>query len=481
MESEQIKKLRTHVVGQPFFKMLLEIAQDAGAEVFLVGGLVRDRLLGRETQDCDLTLSQKALGVARTFAERTGGTFILLREEGETARVVIDGRSFDFCKFRGPDLEADLRGRDFTINAISLSLSRAFSPGEWVPYDPLGGIQDLQRGILRMAGLDAFEQDPLRLLRAFRLSSQLGLTLDPETGKAVKRWAAGILRSAPERIHYEWSVLLSQPRSFASLNQMVEAGLLQILFPEMGRLRGVEQDRYHHLDVFQHSLLTLQCLEELIQKDILLPADLEREMSSCFVQERKKAWLKEAALFHDLGKSITMGEKGGHKTFYGHAEASLDQFDSIAKRFRLGNQEKVFIEKIIGLHMRPLLLVQEDRKGHLTRRAIIRFVREGADELNGHFLLALADSLAARGKEKPEDLEERLKSLWREALSVREALIRPLGKNRALVSGKDLIELGLKPGPLFKTLLSEIEEARLEGEISSHGEALDRVKKRLDL
>lgn len=130
--------------------------------------------------------------------------------------------------------------------------------------------------------------------------------------------------------------------------------------------------------------------------------------------------------------------------------------------------------------MRPLLLAQEDRIGHLTRRAMIRFVREGADELSGHFLLALADSLAAQGKEKPKDLEDRLKNLWREVLSIREALIRPLGKKQALISGGDLIGLGLTPGPLFKTLLSEIEEARLDGEISSREEALGWVKKRLE-
>ena len=152
----------------------------------------------------------------------------------------------------------------------------------------------------------------------------------------------------------------------------------------------------------------------------------------------------------------------------------------IAKRYRLSHREKAFIEKIIGLHMRPLLLAQEDRIGHLTRRAMIRFVREGADELSGHFLLALADSLAAQGKEKPKDLEDRLKNLWREVLSIREALIRPLGKKQALISGGDLIGLGLTLGPLFKTLLSEIEEARLDGEISSREEALGWVKKRLE-
>ena len=480
MELEQIKNLRAYVVGHPFFKILLQIAQEAGAEVYLVGGLVRDQLLGRETQDWDLTLSQNALRIARLFAEQTGGTFVLLRQEGETARVVIDGRNFDFCKFRGPDLEGDLRGRDFTINAIGLSLPQAFRPGEWVLVDPLGGIKDLEMGILRMAGPDCFKQDPLRLLRAFRLSAQLGLTMDPDTGLAIKRWAGNLTQSAPERIHYEWGLLLSHGHSFDSVNQMDDAGLLEILFPEMGRLKGVEQDRYHHLDVFQHSLRTLQCLEELIQKVIPLPTDLDAEISSYLFEDRKATWLKESALFHDLGKGTTGAEKEGHKTFYGHAEASKNQFASVAQRYRLSHQEKAFVEKIIAGHMRPLLLSQEDRMGHLTLRAMIRFVREGADDLSGHFLLALADSLAAQGKEKPKDLEDRLKNLWREALSIRETLIRPLGKKQALVSGRDLIGLGLTPGPLFKTLLSEIEEARLEGTILNREEALGWVKKRLD-
>lgn len=476
MESEQIKNLRSHVVGHPFFKLLLQISQEAGAEVYLVGGLVRDRLLGRETLDWDLTLSQKALEIARIFAEQTGGTFVLLRQEGETARVVIDGRSFDFCKFRGPDLEGDLRGRDFTINAIGLSLPQAFRPGEWALVDPLDGIKDLRMGILRMAGPDCFKQDPLRLLRAFRLSAQLGLTMDPDTRLAIRKWAGNLTQSAPERIHYEWRLLLSQPNCFDSLNQMDLVGLLEVLSPELGRLKGIEQDRYHHLDVFQHSLRTLQGLEELMRKVIPLPADLDGEIAY-FLAEKKGTWLKEAALFHDLGKGTTGAEKEGHKTFYGHAEASKNQFALIAERYRLGRQEKAFIERIIGRHMRPLLLLQEDRIGHMTRRAMIRFVREGAADLSGHFLLALADSLAAQGKEKPNDLEDRLKTLWRKALSIRESLILPLGKKQALVSGRDLIELGLTPGPLFKTLLSEIEEARLEGTISNREEALGWVKK----
>ena len=287
MESDQIKKLRQWVVAQPEFQHLLSISQEVEAEIFLIGGLVRDRLLEKDTQDVDMTLSRESLKAARIFADRTGGSFVLLRTEGELARVVLQGRTFDFAKFRGPDLEADLRGRDFTVNAIALSLVQAFSEREWLPYDPLNGIQDLQNRVLRMAAADCFEKDPLRMLRAFRFSAQLGLTIDSATGQVIEKFASGLTQSAPERIHYEWQLLLSQPASFFSLQAMERSGLLEVLLPEMGSLKGIEQDRYHHLDVYQHSLLTFRCLEDLIQKVIPLPEDLEREMVS-FLEEKNK-------------------------------------------------------------------------------------------------------------------------------------------------------------------------------------------------
>lgn len=479
MECDQIKNLRPWVVNHHPFNILLKISQEIGAEVFLIGGLVRDRLLGRETRDVDLTLSQKALKAARLFAEQTGGTFVLLREEGEMARVVINGQSFDFSKLRGPDLETDLKARDFTINAICLPLAQAFAPGEWLPYDPLKGIRDLEERLLRMTDPNCFQQDPLRILRAFRLSAQLGLTIDSDTRQAIKKWGPVLTRSAPERIHYEWLLLLSQPAGFVSLLEMEEAGLIEVLFPEIGLLKGIRQDRYHHLDVFQHSLLTFQSLEKLIQRHFPLPTDLEAEMISFLKPDWKPACLKWAALVHDLGKAVTGNERKGHQTFYGHPEASQGQFDSIAQRYRISNQEKTFIQKMIGGHMRPLLLVQEEVRGHLTPRALNRFVREASDELSGFFLLALADSLAAQGPEKPQDLEDRIMNLWRQALLIRDEWIRPPEKVPALVSGRDLIELGLKPGPLFKTLLSEIKEEQMEGRISSREEALDWITKRL--
>ncbi len=478
MESDQIKNLRSQVVGHPLFQILLKVSYEEGVELYLVGGLVRDRLLGRETLDVDLTLNRGALRTARRFAEQTGGTFVLLREEGEAARIVIQGRTFDFCNFRGPDLVADLRGRDFTVNAIALSLSRAFAAGEWIPYDPLGGIKDLQNRVLRGTGPKAFEMDPLRMLRAFRFSSQLDLTIEDEVHEGVKKWAWAITRCAPERIHYEWELLLAQPNSIISIRLMDRDGLLAILFPALECLKGIEQNRYHHLDVFQHSLSTLQYLEELIQRIKNAPSSLEQEIMAYLGRNRNQTYLKWAALFHDLGKAVTCGEKEGRKTFYGHPEESRKQFELIAEKYRLGNQERGFIGRMISRHMGPLFLVEEDRRGRLTRRAMIRFVREMGGDLSGLFLLALADSLAAQGSEKPEKFEDRLKDLWQRALILRNEWIHPLGETPPLINGKDLIELGLTPGPIYSTILTLIREARLEGEISTRDEAFEWIKKR---
>ncbi|MEW6186810.1 MAG: HD domain-containing protein, partial [Thermodesulfobacteriota bacterium] len=377
------------------------ITKESGVEGYLVGGLIRDWLNGRPTRDVDLVLNRDALKAARMFAQRTGGTFVLLREEGGMARVVLKDRTFDFAEFRGPDLKADLEGRDFTVNALTLSLSQAFGNDHWEPFDPFGGLQDLQASILRPVSPDSFKRDPLRLLRAFRLSAQLGLALTPETLKAIRRSAALLNRCAPERIRYEWLLFLSQAESYPLLLKMDNTGLLAALLPELVGLKGVAQDRFHHLDAFQHSLEAFHKLEDLIGKTVSLPPDLEEERVAFLSEPIKAAWLKWAALLHDLGKRETETLREGHQTFYGHARKSQDRFDIIAERFRLGNREKDFIAHLIGWHMRPLNLLHEEAQKTLTRRAMIRLVQETEESLNGLFLLALADSLAMQGPDKP--------------------------------------------------------------------------------
>ena len=463
---------------QPLFKTLLELRREGGSEIYLVGGMIRDALLGRESRDVDLALPGDALDTALRFAQKTGGTYVLLKEKNETARVVLPGWTIDFVRFRGPDLESDLRGRDFTINAIALPLSSAVNEGEWRPFDPLGGLQDLENRILRLAGPKSFQEDPLRMLRAFRLMAQLGLAIDADTRRAIQRWATLLTRSAPERIHYEWDLLLSQAESAMAFRLMDEDGLAEVLFPDLALLKGINQRGYHHLDAFQHSVLTLQRLEDLLQGKIPLPQVLETEMRASAALIENLLTLKWAALFHDLGKIDTGVEAEGKMTFYGHEEFSLKRFEVLAERFRLGNREKNLIGRLIGQHMRPHFLVYEKRKGSLSRRALLRFIRESGEALSGNFLVSLADNLAAQGGEKPEDFEYLLESLWLEALALREEVVRPLEKRKPLITGRDLMALGLKSGPLFKKILESVEESYFAGEIATREEALTRVKEK---
>jgi poly(A) polymerase len=479
MELEQLKNLRRWVTDHRHFQILRLLSDKLRVEVFITGGLVRDRIINKETPDVDVTLAREALQLAQLFADQIGGSFVLLREEAETARVVLKGATYDFAKFRGPDLEADLRGRDFTINAIALSLNQAFEEKEWTVIDPLGGIDDLKNEILRMTSPDCFNQDPLRTLRAFRFSSQLSLTVEPNTFQAIKDAAGLLTRTAPERIHHEWLVLLSQPACFHQVELMDPAGLLEVLFPELCQLKNVPQNGYHHLNAFEHSLLSLRYLEEVISGHPLLSAHLEEEVLNYQKGKIKLPWLKWATLLHDLGKAATGEKKGDRLTFYDHVSASQNLFQSIAERYRLSHREKNYIQQMIGWHMRPHHLIQEERKMELSRKALTRFIREVGDDLNGVFLIGLADSLAAQGEEKPADLETHLIAFWEKALEVREEVVRTLQKARPLLTGQDLIDLGLLPGPLFKTLLSDIQEERLEGRITSREEALQWAQRRI--
>ena len=165
----QLTNLRNWVTREPVFQSLRQTADRLGCECFLTGGLVRDWLLGRPTRDIDLAVSRQALTLAREFAQVVEGTYVLLKQDQATARVALPGLQFDFAGFRASSLADDLRDRDFTINSMALPLAQAFGPGPWQTVDPLNGAGDLARGTIRQCGPDSFNQDPLRLLRAYRL------------------------------------------------------------------------------------------------------------------------------------------------------------------------------------------------------------------------------------------------------------------------------------------------------------------------
>jgi poly(A) polymerase len=480
---ELLANLRTGVQGlasRDSLRVLRELARPRGVDVYLVGGSVRELALGKPAPDLDLAVSGRTLELARDLARDLDGTFVLLDEAEGTARVVTQtGEVLDLAQFRAPDLEGDLKGRDFTINALALELD-ALLGGAPHLADPWGGLEDLARGLIRVLAPENLRDDPLRLLRAYRFAATLGFSLTPETAAAIRRYAAEFPRVAGERVHQELFLLLAAPRAAAALREMNRAGLLLQVFPELEDLKGVEQDGYHHLDVFGHSLETVAQLEEVLARPGTFFQSLAGEVAAYAGRPGKAALLKLAALFHDAGKP-QVKERRTHPdryTFYYHEKVGLEVFTAAALRLRMSQAEVKTVATLMMLHMRPFLLMPAWRRGELTLRALGRLVRAARPELAGLFALAMGDSLAGQGPQKPPDSEAVLAELADAAYSFLKERLEPLEREPRLLTGDDLIrDLGLVPGPRFRELLTAVQEAQWEGQVQTREQALELVRR----
>ena len=350
----QIRILTRHRALQ----VLAELAADLHLQVYLVGGTVRELLLGREIHDLDLAVSQQTLDVARALASALGGTFVLLDETERSARVVWQGQDLDLTEFRAPDLVGDLQKRDFTLNAMAIDLQALFRPAHPEIIDPWGGRQDLAAGRLQLLLPENFLQDPVRLVRAFRFAATHGFALTPEVQAAVRQYGPAIAGTPGERLHQELFRLLGAPRAYPVLRQMEALGFLDRIFPELADMKGVLQNGYHHLDVFEHSLTAVAQLETVLAKPGAFFQAAAEYVADYARQDKKAALLKLAALFHDAGKPPTreFREDQERYTFYHHERLGMEIFQGVAARLRLSQEENRTVTRLIELHMRPFLL-----------------------------------------------------------------------------------------------------------------------------
>lgn len=466
----------------PALGVLLELARSRQAQVYLVGGTVRELALGGRTPDLDLAVSRQTLDLARDLAQALGGAFVLLDEGERTARVVAGEDILDLAEFRGPTLADDLRGRDFTINAMALDLAAllAGAPAELI--DPLEGRQDLAAGRVRMVAEANLASDPLRLLRAYRFAATHGFTVTPETEQAIRRQVREFPRVAGERVHYELFLLLGSPGGAKRLREMDRVGLFTQVFPELEDMQGVAQDGYHHLDVYEHSLETARQLEEVLARPAVFFGEPAGEIQRLAATPGKAALLKVAALFHDAGKPQVQERRTQPEryTFYHHERVGVEIFTRAARRLRCSQAETRGVIHFIEWHMRPFLLLPLFSRGELSGRALGRLAKAARGELPGCFALAMADSLAGQGPQKPRDAEARLARLAEAAWRFYQERLLPQERLPRLVTGEDLKALGLTPGPEFRRLLSAVEEAQWEGEVATREEALALVTRLLE-
>jgi poly(A) polymerase len=465
-------------------RALGETARERGESFFIAGGTVRDWLLSKESTDLDITVAADGFGWAHSLAGRLGGTFVGMNMAEDVARVVWQGVTIDCSGFRegARTIDVDLTKRDFTINGLAIPVGPGDGgePGLQLRgsiIDPTNGLEDLKRRVIRCTSPAVFSSDPLRLLRAYRFMACLHFSIEQQTAKAIRRQAGLIQQAAAERIGAELGLIMASGQAFNAIKGMYGSNLLGELFPELIQGVGMGQPSSHHLDVFEHSLATLGRMEKILHQPGRYFPGHEDEMARYLAENKRIILLNWTALFHDLGKPSTFcirEDKDGRITFYNHDRAGGDLFRKIAERLRLGREDAKLIGRLIELHMWPFHLNNVRHQSGLTPRAALRLVKAAGSELPGLFMLAMADTLAGRGGGRPQGMEENIATLYEDLSRVFRQSIKPVLEKPRLLTGIDLQELfSLTPGPIFRTILDDLQQAQVAGEVRSRAEAIE--------
>ena len=454
----------------------VEAARDAlsGERAWIVGGTVRDTLLGRPVTDVDVAVAGDPEAAARTVGRALGGPVFALSEAFGAWRALSKGRDFycDVARLQGDTIEADLARRDFAINAMAVPLEG----GQLV--DPHGGRADIEARRLRVLGPAAYDADPLRPLRLARLAGELRFAPDAETARLTREAAPRTAEASPERVWAELRRLVVSDGVLEALGLADRLGLLEAVLPEVAALHGVEQSAYHHLDVYEHTI-------EVLGRQI----DLEGRLDELFGElgPRVAAVLDEpladeltrgqalrlGALLHDVAKPATRGVRpDGRITFIGHDALGDEMIGTISRRLRTSERLRTFVGALARHHLVLGFLVHSRP---LSRRDVYRYLKHTSPVEVEVTVLSCADRLATRGKNAEPAIAAHLE-LARELIA--EALDwRAAGPPRPPLRGDELAaELGIEPGAEIGELLARLEEAAYAGEARSREEALELAR-----
>lgn len=444
------------------FEIVARVADRDSVEAYVIGGFVRDHIMGRTNPDRDIDIvvlgdgPAMARAVAREISRdikvtvfKTFGTAMFRYRNSDIEFVGARKESYS-ADSRKPSvkpgtLEDDQNRRDFTINALAISLNRD-NPGEVL--DPFGGIDDIRNGIIRTP-LDpdtTFSDDPLRMMRAVRFAAQLGFRIDDGTLASIRRNAERIKIVSAERITTELNKIMATARPSAGFLLLEQTGLLAIILPEIDRLRGVEdKEGKGHKDNFHH---TIKVLDNLAEKS----DDL---------------WLRWAALLHDVAKPATKKfVQGTGWTFHGHEFLGAKMVPEMFKRLKLPlNDRMKYVQKLVGLHLRPISLVQDE----VTDSAVRRLLFEAGEDIDDLMLLCEAD-ITSGNRMKVQKHRENFALVRRKLKEIEEKdavrIFQPP------VHGDEIIAaFNIPPGPMVGVIKSAIKEAILDGIIPNEHEA----------
>ncbi|MDH7478562.1 MAG: HD domain-containing protein [Syntrophomonadaceae bacterium] len=453
-----------------------------------MGGTVRDLLLERESRDLDLLVFGDVFRVARELASALEGSWFVLDDFQKHIRVQaksLPGLCIDLSESKGQSLGENLKERDFTINAMALDILEyqtyletgdLYRTSEKI-VDPGQGRSDTRARLIRLNHPQAFANDPIRLLRAPRLAAQLGFDIARSTVESIRSKAPLLAQTSGERVRDELFQILKLIDSAKVINKLKELGLLAHFLPELTSTVGVTQNEHHALDVWGHSLAALNRLEakqwQLLDIDQEMQQYLKEYLKEPLVEGRSR-WLilKLAALLHDIGKPQVWDVKqDGKVTFHRHEKVGSLMASAIANRLRLSRREEKSLSLIVYQHLRPLHLFLAENH---TEKAEYRLFKQLEPETISVLLLSLADRSAGKSAKEIEGVRWFFKFI--EQLIIKYFRDFKAAIGRRLLSGEDLINtFGLSPGPQFRSILSMIEEAQMEGRIHTREEAINLV------
>jgi poly(A) polymerase len=445
-------------IQNQLLKRVGQIADKTSTKVFVVGGFVRDLLLGKQVKDIDIVVLGDGISFGRVVANELGRSNLVVFENFGTAMLQLDQGKLEFVgarkesytkfsrkpKVEGGTLDDDLSRRDFTVNAMAVSLN-ADDFGRLV--DPFQGQEAMDARILRTP-LDptaTFDDDPLRIMRAFRFTCQLGFDIEPSVLDAAKSMAPRLKIVSQERITDEFLKIVSNDKPSKGLHLMHEAGVLKVVFPELAQLGGVDQRQdFHHKDVFQHTIRVLDNVAE----------------------SSDNLWLRLAALLHDIAKPRTKAfQEGIGWTFHGHEEIGARMVKPIFRRMRFPFEHQSYVEKIVRLHLRPMALVDEG----VTDSAVRRLLFEAGPDIDDLMALCRAD-ITSKNPKLVEQVKKNYELVAQKMVEVEEK--DRLRNWQPPLRGDEIMQVcGLEPGPSVGKLKSAVTDAILDGIIPNEHDA----------
>jgi poly(A) polymerase len=479
-------------------KRVQKLLTERKIEGYLVGGMVRDLVMGRPIMDVDIAVSGDALAIGKDIADSLCAICVMLDTENGITRLLPKGEEkgswqLDVASIQG-SLEEDLKRRDFTIDAIAtalagLKITRNSLSAE--VYDPAGGLPDIEAKLIRAVSVDAFKNDPIRLLRGIRLCTELGFEIEPQTNMLIERDATLVTQSAGERIREELLRLFSLPCTYDAVVHMDRLGLLTAIIPEIAPMRKVDQPKEHTWNVFLHSAHSIDALDfilhegkwEFAKPRVLSNIPLDQDIRDYFAGEvshpsTHRVLTKLAALLHDVAKPQTrIVNEFGRVRFYGHPQEGAPIAAAILERLRFSTREIKFIETIVRYHLRPVQMTEDGAPP--TPRAVYRYFRDLGDAAIATLYFSLADHLATRGPELEKDNWDWHVGIVRQLVEEHRKA-PPTATAKRLLDGHGLQqEFSLHPGKQLGDILDELDEAQGAGEIISRDDALAYVKKLL--